>query len=135
MTYKELLEDNSPGNKVLRFDKVGHTGMGIVLRHFGGDGVFPVVSRYNADGDLIEVAIIFGDYDDEDSKIMKESFECDCFVDSGQLMIADPCYVLPREPRPIGYECLMRETDPYFLSKNKGNIGMGCLPIGEDEIK
>jgi myosin heavy subunit len=102
MTLDELrkLSSYSQENKILRFAHTGADGMGIVLNHFGGDGEYDVVSRYNKDGDLIETAILFvlkedlEEGEEIDMLITETKLEGTVGVDSGQLLIADPSYVL-----------------------------------------
>jgi hypothetical protein len=42
----------------------GHPGRAVVVSNFGGDGMFPVFILKNAEGEVIEMKIVFSGEDD-----------------------------------------------------------------------
>lgn len=70
--------------------KAGHEGLGIKIGKID-DGVYPVYKRYSADGELHQIIIQFGEID---QSYPPGKYLGDVGVDSGQLLITDPCYIL-----------------------------------------
>lgn len=71
----------------------GNPGLGVHLFNFAGDGFYDVEARYDDRGDISEIAIIF-----DNDRLKKNSIHVKYLgkvgVDSGQLLITDPCYIL-----------------------------------------
>lgn len=76
--------------------KGGRQGLGAVLRGFGGDRVCPLYSVYSKSGLLTKAIIDFENLEEGESE---EGLKTECIgvvrVDSGQLIITDPTYILP----------------------------------------
>jgi hypothetical protein len=72
--------------------KVGHPGLGIKLEGFASDGVYNVVGLFDKEDRLLAATIVF----DDDYKLGQEISLGHVGVDSGQLLITDPCYIVPR---------------------------------------
>lgn len=52
-------------NLVTQFNySLGHPGLGVVVSTGYGDGTYPVFVKYNKEGRVVEVKVVF-DYDDE----------------------------------------------------------------------
>ena len=101
-TYDELMEkfgEDWNTSKPLNFaDGEGGMGMGFLVRGFGGDGTCKVFGKKNEQGDLVELRICLPKFAQvKTTKGMEEWFLGTVGVDSGQLLITDPCYVLHTE--------------------------------------
>lgn len=87
--YTDLIE--SYGTHKQLYYEAGHAGLGVIFNDFGGDGVFPVYAHYNKDGDCVRLVVEFPQ-EDQTGVYTEELGEVG--VDSGQLLITDPCYIL-----------------------------------------
>lgn len=83
---------------------VGHDGMGVVLNKFGGegisgDGLYPVIGVYDDKGFMLSAVIRFAPLSEEDDNSIDDAEVIGYVaVDSGQLLITDPCYILKSKP-------------------------------------
>ena len=81
-------------SKQLNFVK-GNPGLGMLIREFGGDGNCKVYGKKDKQGILKEVRIVLPWGDEEN--LQEEYLMGEVGVNSGQILITDPCHVLPSE--------------------------------------
>ena len=91
-TMNELVEaaERTPQMKYAR----GSAGLGVVLSEFGGDATLPVYVCRDDTG-LISVVTLRNPFAGKPID-KKEEYVGKVSLDAGMLLLADPCYVLPR---------------------------------------
>lgn len=92
---KAYADNSADSNPSVQIDyKPGRPGLGLLVRGFGGDGEFSVFVHREKD----EISKVVIRFDHEDQREVKEGGEKlgVVGVDSGQLLITDPHYVLPQ---------------------------------------
>lgn len=83
--------DSDTQLKSLKF-KNGTDGLGLAILLDDGDGSYDVIGNFSKSGRLLSICIQLGDEEEEKIEISK------CIgsigVDTGRILITDPCYVL-----------------------------------------